>query len=987
MDLLWPDLGKKAATNNLRQVLYDARRTLNPIAGTRYLGSEGASLALCPEGSLWVDVEAFEEAAAAARRSGEPGALRATLDLYTGELLPDDRYEAWAENRREQLRQLYLALLIELAELYREREQHGVAVETLQRALTEDPTNEEMHTDLMHLYALSGRQGEALAQYERLRGVLLRGLGTEPSQTARRMRDEIAAGRFPSAQRTAPAPEESPGAGKHNLPAPRTNLVGREREMVEVKRTLAMTGLLTLTGTGGCGKTRLALEVARDLVGTYRDGAWLIELAPLSEGALVPQAVADALGVREQPNRPLADTLARHLRGEKTLLVLDNCEHLIVAAAALVDALLGSCPRLRVLATSREALGVAGEAIWPVPPLSVPGTDGSPADLMRYEAVRLFVERARARLPTFDLTPANARAVAEVCRKLDGIPLAIELVTARVTALAVEQVAERLEDSLSLLSTGSRTVTPRHQTMRATIEWSYALLGESERVLFGRLSVFAGGWTLEAVETVGAGDGIERRDILDLMNRLVDKSLVVAEPGAAGASRYRTLEPVREYAQEKLEESGEADVVRHRHLLWCLTLAEQAEPELKGPRQKKWLERLEREHDNLQAALGWVLEREVGTQETIELGARLAGALWRFWYKRGHLITGHRWLEATLSKSGLLSTVTRAKALGGAGMVAWERGDYASARAMHEESLRLHRQAENKPGIAFSLNHLGLAALYQGDYGSAKALLEESLILQQELEDAGGRAASLHNLGLVALYRDDYESAKTLIEESLSLFRELGDIWAISVLLNNLGLTALHQGDYDRAADLQEESLTLRKELGDRGGIAECLEGLCGVAGARGEASRAVRLWAAAEAIRQEIGAPLPPGHRPLRETYLTAARIQLDDAAFAEAWATGRAITQEAAIEYALGVAEPTLPAVSLPEEAPSGKRTSPLTRREEEVAVLVAWGLTDRQIALELAISERTVTTHVGKILKKLKLNSRAQLATWITEQRLRP
>ena len=318
-------------------------------------------------------------------------------------------------------------------------------------------------------------------------------------------------------------------------------------------------------------------------------------------------------------------------------------------------------------------------------------------------------------------------------------------------------------------------------------------------------------------------------------------------------------------------------------------------------------------------------------------------------------------------------------------MVAWERGDYASARPMHEESLRLQRQAEDKPGIAFSLNHLGLVALYQGDYGSAEALLEEGLILQQELEDEGGRAAALHNLGLVALYRGDYESAKTLVEESLSLVRELGDTWAISILLNNLGLAALHQGDYERAAELQEESLTIRRELGDRGGVAECLEGLSGVAGARGRASRAVQLWAAAETIRKEIGAPLPPGHRTLHATYFSAARSQLEEAAFAQAWATGIALSQDAAIEFALGSAEPTLAASLLPEKPSSGRETSPLTPREQEVALLVARGLRDRQISSELFISERTVSTHVGRILKKLRLNSRTQLAAWITEQQL--
>ena len=353
--------------------------------------------------------------------------------------------------------------------------------------------NEEASAGLMRAYVLSGRPAEALAQYERLREALSGRLDTEPGATSRRLRDEIAAGRLPPTPPADLPQQESPLTRKHNLPSARTSFIGRERELVEIKRTLSMTGLLTLTGAGGSGKTRLALEIARGFVGVYPDGVWLVELASLSKGELVAQAVADALGVREQSNRPLADTLADTLSERKMLLLLDNCEHLLDAAAEFVDVLLGSCPRLRILATSREAMGVPGEANWPVPPLSVPDAGGSPAELMRYEAVRLFVERARLRLPAFDLTPANARAVAEVCRRLDGIPLAIELVTGRVAALAVQQLAERIEDSLSLLFSGPRAATPRHQTMRATIEWSYTLLSEPEQALFNRLSVFVGG--------------------------------------------------------------------------------------------------------------------------------------------------------------------------------------------------------------------------------------------------------------------------------------------------------------------------------------------------------------------------------------------------------------------------------------------------------------------------------------------------------------
>src|SRR5215217_4736193 len=433
MDLLWPNLGKKAASNNLRQTLHAARGILDPTAASRYLASDNESLVLCPGDSPWVDVEVFEEAAATARRSRDPATYSATLDLYAGDLLPEDRYEAWAEGRREELRQLYLALLIELAGLYEERDEHPLAIEALRKATAKEPTLEEAHLGLMRLHALSGRPERALAQYERLRDALSRGLGTEPALATRRLRDELAAGRLlppPSAGPT--SQEQSPEPSKHNLPASRTSFVGREREMVEVKRTLAMTRLLTLTGAGGSGKTRLALETAKDLISAYQDGVWLVELAPLSEEDLVPQAVAKALGVPERPGEPLSDTLADALRGKGLLLIMDNCEHLIEATAHLADALLNGCPKLRILATSREPLGVGGEVLWQVPPLSLPDADGGSStveSLMHYEAVRLFVDRARLRLPDFGLTEENAGAVARVCRKLDGIPLAIELAT------------------------------------------------------------------------------------------------------------------------------------------------------------------------------------------------------------------------------------------------------------------------------------------------------------------------------------------------------------------------------------------------------------------------------------------------------------------------------------------------------------------------------------------------------------------------------
>jgi predicted ATPase/DNA-binding SARP family transcriptional activator len=610
MDLLWPDSDRKAASNSLRSTLYTARKILDPATGSRYLASEDESLVLCPEGDLWVDVDAFERAAATAGCAKEPATYRAALDLYEGDLLPEERYEEWAERRREELRQLYLVLLVELAALHEERHEHELAIEVLRKVTAEESTSEEAHVAIMRLHALSRRPERALAQYERLRDTLSRRLGTRPAEATRRLRDEIAAGTLPMTPSVGSSQEELLGAGKHNLPAPMTSFVGRAQEIVEVKRTLGMTRILTLAGAGGSGKTRLAFEVARDLIGAYPDGVRMVELAPLSEPGLVAQEVAGALGITERPGEPLVDTLVDSLTDKEMLLVLDNCEHLIDAAARLAEELLRSCPRLRILATSRELLSITGEAVLQVDPLSLPDTDGvaSVEGLMRYEALRLFVDRARLRLPDFELTQQNAGAVARVCRKLDGMPLAIELATARMGALAVEQVAERLEVTLDVLSGANRTAAPRQQTLRATIDWSHRLLSEDEQMILRRFSVFAGGWTLEAAEAVCSGGGIEQEEALDLLGGLVDKSLVVAGVATDGAVRYRMLESIRQYAWENLEQNGEADEVRDRHAAFFLALAEEADPKLAGPQQGVWVERLEAEHDNLREALSWFLE-------------------------------------------------------------------------------------------------------------------------------------------------------------------------------------------------------------------------------------------------------------------------------------------------------------------------------------------------------------------------------------------
>jgi predicted ATPase/DNA-binding SARP family transcriptional activator/DNA-binding CsgD family transcriptional regulator len=1024
MDILWPDSGRRAASNNLRKTLHGARKVLDPDAVSRYLVSEDESLVLCPGGNLWVDMEAFEEAAAAARREQSPAAYRVAIELYAGDLLPQDRYEEWAENRREELRQSHLALLIELARLYEERGEYGPAVGELRRVIAQDPTFEEAHVGLMRLYALVGRKGEALSQYERLREILSKQLGTKPGTATRNLHEDVVTGRFPttSAHPADPSREGVSDPTKHNLPAPRDSFVGRERELREVKRELAMTRLLTLTGAGGSGKTRLALEVGRDLVGAYADAVWLTELAGISDGELVPQAVAEALRVQEQPDRLLTETLVESLRNKSMLLMVDNCEHLVDAAARLTEALLDGCPRLRILATSREALGVVGESLWPVPALSVPDSQHLPtvAELEGYEAARLFVERASDRRPGFALEPANAAAVAEVCRRLDGIPLAIELAAARVGTMSVEQIAERLGDSLRLLTGGSRTTVARQRTLRGALDWSHELLIRGEQILFGRLSVFAGGWTLEAAEAVAAGGGIGKGDILELLSGLVDKSLVVAEASRDGRVRYRLLEPVRQYAQEKLEESGEAEAVRRRHARFFLVLAEEAEQKFFGPEHATWLDRLEVEHDNMRGALSWTLRGEDPS-----LGLRLATAIWKFWATRGYFDEAARWLQEALAKDRTdVQPAVRAGVLLGLGCILRRQSDFERARANLEEALGLYEELEDRGRVAKALEELAWVESYRGDHERATPIFEQSLAVARESGNRMVVPLTLLGLAQTALERGDHKRAVRLLEEALVLFREQRNVEGVSVVLGAMGYAELVLGNHERATALYQEALALGREVGNkryiaidlsylgivatlRGdpnrakallkealmidlellqweGVAEDLEGLAEAAGALGGDVRAARLWGTAGALREAIGIPWGSTERLLHEPQLIAAQSRIDEALWEAGFAEGRAMGLEKAVEYALSEEGTDPSTATVPERSPPVEPMGNLTRRERELAYLVARGLTNRQIALELSISEHTAATHVRRILKKLGLQSRVQIGSWLTHQR---
>jgi predicted ATPase/DNA-binding SARP family transcriptional activator len=636
-----------------------------------------------------------------------------------------------------------------------------------------------------------------------------------------------------------------------HLPLLLSSFIGREREIAEVKQTLVSHRLLTLTGTGGCGKTRLSLEVAAGLVEEFEDHIWVVGLVALSEPSLVPQSVASTLGLREQPERALTEMIIDFLHPRRALLVLDNCEHLIHACATLVQTLLATCPRLHILATSRESLGLPGETIWPVPSLSFPDPQHLPPleSLKQYDAIHLFVDRTADVLPSFVLTSQNAPVVAQICQRLDGIPLAIELAAARMRVLSVEQLAARLDSSFHLLTGGSRIALPRQQTLRATIDWSYDLLSEHERALFHRLSVFAGGSTLEAAEAICAGAKLEQHAVLELLSSLINKSMVVVvEQG--DEARYRLLETTRQYAWEKLTASGEVESIRLNHAHFFLRLAEMAEPKLKSAVRRLWLERLEREYDNLRTALTWL--REHGEMER---GLQLAAALTWFWYFRGYISEARQWLEGTLAlREASGRTPGRAKALFAAGCMAWVQGEYAKAYAHLDESVAIWREVKDRQDLAYSLTLLGVVTELQGDHTAARVLQEESLAVFREVGDTWGLALALDWLGYTMRVQRDHARARSLFEESRALFREVGDKWGLSHTLHGLGAVVYRQGNDAQACSLLEEALALRREVGDRWQLAQSLDTLGVVVQHQGDYGRACVLFEESLGLYREVG-------------------------------------------------------------------------------------------------------------------------------------
>ena len=738
-------------------------------------------------------------------------------------------------------------------------------------------------------------------------------------------------------------PLSTPESFPHNLPLQLTSFIGRQRELVEVKQLLSNTRLVTLTGPGGTGKSRLALQIGEELLPSFADGVWLAELAPLIDASFLPQTIAGLFGLRELPNMPILNIVTDYLRAKQLLLILDNCEHLIESCARLSDHLLHSCPQLKIIASSREALGIAGETAYRVPSLSLPDHDQATREaVLGFESVRLFVERASAANPKFHLTDENASDVAQICRRLDGIPLALELAAARIRVFSTEEIATRLDDCFTLLVGGSRTALERHRTLRALIDWSYELLSIDERQLFRHLSVFVGGYTFEAAETVCLG-----LDVLNLLVQLVDKSLVMVDADVQESStRYHLLEAIRQYASEKLLEAGESQEARTRHMDFFLKFVETAEPLLNGPQELEWLSRLEMDYDNLRTALEWAMKND------IIIALRLGTALQPFWNRHGHVIEGHSLLSEAVARVKALPpaqgnaaverTAILVRALNAIGLLGFSKGDFLGAVQVFEEVVDLSRQIGEKRSLSQALSYLVNASVYLGFGERGYALAEEALRLARELGDKSLLGMALINMaGTVAMEKGNSRTAQAYGEEGLQLLKEQGNQWAIAYALLGMGRFAARLGNYVEARSRFEDCLSLYAKLNDRhrtimvqseaahlerrqghiaqakhfyretilewqnlghrAAIAHELECLAMVAKAQENDQRAAKLFGAAEILRENIGLPMTALERLEYEREVNDLHTNMEEARFVKSWAEGRTMSMEQAIALAI--------------------------------------------------------------------------------------
>jgi predicted ATPase/DNA-binding SARP family transcriptional activator len=892
IEALWGERPPATAAHAVQVYVSRLRKTLGaaatdpPQLATR---AAGYVLELAPDRLDVAQFERFRSEGKEALERGDAEAaaekLREALALWRGPALADFSYEPFAQEEIARLEELRLAALEDRIDADLQLARHADLVPELERLVAEHPLRERLRAQLMLALYRGGRQADALAAYREGRQLLRTELGLEPTPHLRELEAAILR------QDAALAIEPPDVRARRHLPAPATAFIGRDAEIEELVALLqGDVRLLTLTGPGGIGKTRLAIEVAARLADRFADGVFFVDLASTRDPSVVSAAVAHALGLREEGGTEPAEVLAEHVRGLRLLLVLDNFEQ-IEPAAPLVGDVLRASAGSKALVTSRSPLRVYGEFEFGVPPLSLSRGNGKPSPETS-DAFALFVARARATRRGLDLAEHDPVAVAEICTRLDGLPLALELAAARTRELSPEQMLAGLPRRLELTTEGPRDVPARQQTLRATLEWSYDLLAEREQELFARLAVFAGGWTGPAAEAVtGAGE--------EAVRALVDKSLVVSED-SGGAVRFRMLELIREYALERLAELPDADAVRGRQAEYFCEVGEQAEAELWGGEDGGPLDRLERDHENLRTALAWLHANGEPEQEL-----RLVIALKLFWWVRGYLTEGRRWLDAALERDGAHTPALRATALVAAGVLAFKQADYERAKALLDESLALYRSLEDDEGIARALGELGAVAAGEGDYTRASALYEESRDLYRSLGDTVSLATVLANLGDIALNRGDAEAAARLCEEALALQRESGDKEGAATSLFNLSRAALHGGRRADAATYLHESLDVARTIRYRELIAYCLEGVAGVAAeSRDRAARAARVAGAAEALLEETGIVLQSYELELYEQTLARLRATLGDSAFENALAEGQQLALDDAVIDALELA-----------------------------------------------------------------------------------
>jgi predicted ATPase/DNA-binding SARP family transcriptional activator len=901
--LLWPDSLEETARSNLRSALWKIRKALPSSATVESLFADDLTIAFNAAAEYWLDAAELEKVS----ENASADELMTTLSLYHGELLPGF-YDEWVVLEREHLSAVFEHHMARLMSVLENEHRWLDIFDWSESWIKLGQKPELAYRALMSAHAARGDMSKVAATYERC-VKSLKEFGVEPSEQTKELYKRLKVGKEPlQTEPFVPPKEKRKESPKSNLPVPITSFIGREKEVEQITRLLNKNRLVTLMGVGGVGKTRLAIESSNKLLGKFRDGVWWIELVGLSDPSLVPQAVAKVVDVHEIPNRPLVETLVEHLQSKQILLVLDNCEHLVIACAQLVDDLLSGCKNLKILATSREALDILSETTWSVPSLSLPDAQETIAikSSNKYESVRLFVDRANMIQPEFSLTEQNSKAIVQICRRLSGMPLAIELAAARVRIMSVDEIASRLHDLFSLLTSGNRSALPRHQTLRATIDWSHDLLTEPERILFRRLAVFAGGFTLEAAESICGQDELERSDVLDLLGRLVDKSLVVVEAATAGGqTRYRFLETIREYALEKMKSAGEETANRDRHLEYFRKLAEETEPHLYASEQAEWFARTDAEIDNLRAALDWSIAEAAGAENDVRIrnGFQIVGVLSWYW-QRSYTFDVIERLQRMLSRdTAAAPTIERARALSTMGFLHGTLGSATEARPYLDEALEIGRKHGDPLTLGWTLTYLAVVTRLLEDYGSSLSFLEESLALTRDLGISGKAITgmTLVWMGDVYLGSQDEVRAQKFYEEGAALLRETYNGNILSYADRRLGLLMLKQGNYVRAEILFKESLNINHEIGHQTGTTAALAALAKLALVKGKLTRAAQLYGIVAGRLDVMKVPMMVMDVAEFEGGVAELRAQLDNKTLGKFWTKGESMTPEGAIAFAL--------------------------------------------------------------------------------------